>query len=335
MSKRLNDKIKIIEDHVEKGNAKLLNLVKYKNNRTKLYIMCKCGTIFPRNWHTMNDSKLDRVMCRRCMKLKMGSNYSLSREEYISRLNQVSKDRDYTLITPLDKIKNINAHIPIRVKCNKEECQHEWTTTINHLCRGSGCPKCANFISLTFEEIVENIRNKYNGEYIILNKGDDYKNVLSPLLVKHKNCGYIWTTTYNRLHNGNNKCNCPDCNSKTNSKISKTIKKYIKNREDIYYKLEVRFDDCRGLNLHLPFDFGVYDKHTNELLALIEANGSQHYTLKSMYNPTYTHLIKNQLYDGTKIYYCMKNNIKLITVTYKDSEEDINKILEEEFKNVL
>lgn len=50
----------------------------------------------------------------------------------------------------------------------------------------------------------------------------------------------------------------------------------ILQKEKIPFKRECRFEDCKDKN-YLPFDFGIYNLE-NELIGLIELNGSLHYS---------------------------------------------------------
>lgn len=60
-------------------------------------------------------------------------------------------------------------------------------------------------------------------------------------------------------------------NSKANEIMDSILRK-----EKIPFKRECRFEDCKDKST-LPFDFGIYNEE-EELLGLIELNGSLHYS---------------------------------------------------------
>lgn len=92
---------------------------------------------------------------------------------------------------------------------------------------------------------------------------------------------------------------------------------------NIPFKTQVTFKDLySSKNKKLRFDFGIYDNKEN-LLALIEYNGKQHYDKTS---PFFTEdgLKRDQL----KIDYCKKNNILLYIIPYyNDPIEELKKII--------
>ena len=82
---------------------------------------------------------------------------------------------------------------------------------------------------------------------------------------------------------------------------------------NIPFKQEVTFKDLRSnINGILRFDFAIYDKEN--LVALIEYQGIQHYKDNSFYEP----LKYTKERDNLKKVYCDNNNIKLITIPYWD-----------------
>ena len=95
-------------------------------------------------------------------------------------------------------------------------------------------------------------------------------------------------------------------------------------RIGIPYQCEYRFGDCRDKR-ELPFDFAIFDT-SNNLIALIELDGSQHYKPAYGRNIEYT-----QHHDKIKNEYCVLHNIPLIRIPYwnfEDVEEAVLKELE-------
>ena len=118
-------------------------------------------------------------------------------------------------------------------------------------------------------------------------------------------CGKIITVKNNSLRRGQLSCGC--IQSKGEYKINKIL---IDN--NINFKSQYTFSDLKGDFCHLRFDYAIFNKE-NELLALIEYQGSQHYDIE---NRLFT---GNTLrYDKLKREYCKKNNIRLIEIPYTE-----------------
>lgn len=84
---------------------------------------------------------------------------------------------------------------------------------------------------------------------------------------------------------------------------------------------QYRIEDCRNI-LPLPFDFALFSN--KNLLGLIEFDGRQHFEPFAFNNcdkdEAYKNFKKCVKRDLIKINYCKTNNIKLLTLTYKDLE---------------
>ena len=122
-------------------------------------------------------------------------------EEFVRDLNKVHGDGAYI---PLEKY--INSNTKIKVKHNK--CGYEWMVRPYSLLRGMGCPRCGGNARKTQEEFVQEIKDKYGDEYIILG---NYKNWKNKLLVRHNsnNCKFHeYEVSPNNLLRGKR---CPVC----------------------------------------------------------------------------------------------------------------------------
>jgi UDP-N-acetylglucosamine 2-epimerase (non-hydrolysing) len=116
---------------------------------------------------------------------------------------------------------------------------------------------------------------------------------------------------------------CPTCNkeSKGEKEISRTL-----NELNVNYIREYMFDDCRGKEQPLPFDFYLPDYN-----CCIEYDGEQHFLYRE------TGIFENKLekikeYEIIKNNYCRDNNIKLIRIPYGFIKK-LKKILSIEYKN--
>lgn len=311
---------KQVYNYIKSTGCELLS-EEYINNRQKLNIRCSCGKEFKRTWHEFN-AKGAKHMCIDCIKKWQSELYRLSENEAFKRINEQAKRHNYKFKGTYE-----NASSVIECECLVPGCNKKWKTKAQHLWNGSGCPRCSEVEKRTHEEAVNIINNQFNNEYEVLST---YETAHSDLLVKHK-CGYEYTTSYNKLVNNRNIC--PDCNPKLNSKLVIAIKDYIKQfNSEWYYKVEYRFSDCRGEKFPLPFDIALFNKEDNSLIALIEADGEQHFIPNSFgrknADEAFATIIKN---DAIKEDYCEDKNIKLIRISYKEIN-NVNEIMERELR---
>lgn len=97
----------------------------------------------------------------------------------------------------------------------------------------------------------------------------------------------------------------------------------------IKYKKEVKFDALKDED-RLRFDFGIYNEQ-EQLIALIEFQGKQHFFNENSGWNTLAHLEKTQKHDSMKREFCKQNKIKLIEIPYYGFE----KLNEEYIKEVV
>lgn len=162
----------------------------------------------------------------------------------------------------------------------------------------------------------ENInRHKKNAESHI---GEKYGNleILSCYMKNEEyyykckcDCGNTAEVSGKRLFSGvTTSCGC--INSKANELMAKILNKY-----NINYKREYRFEDCRD-KLPLPFDFALFNKE-NELIGLIENNGSQHYSSRGTQWNTPERLVYTQKHDYIKQKFAEDSKIPLLIIPYQ------------------
>ena len=91
--------------------------------------------------------------------------------------------------------------------------------------------------------------------------------------------------------------------------------------------MQYSFKDCLSNNNHLLFfDFAIFNQQNN-LVALIEYQGEQHYFPISCFGGV-ERLEKQQENDNIKKEYCKKANIPLYYINYNENiENELNKIL--------
>ena len=148
-------------------------------------------------------------------------------------------------------------------------------------------------------------------------------------IIKCRECGKEYIEIPNQLisdnrRKGNNPCSCWRKTSKGILKLIDLFKKM-----NIQYNIEYTFPTCLGLkNKPLKFDFYLPQQDI-----LIEYDGEQHFEDKGMFGDK-NHQQKFELqqkYDKIKNDWCLKNNKKLIRISYKDynniNQEYIERIL--------
>lgn len=126
-------------------------------------------------------------------------------------------------------------------------------------------------------------------------------------------CGNEITVLGKRLFRGETySCGCLD--SWANAEMSLLLNKW-----NIPYKREYRIADCRD-KAPLPFDFAFFNKQ-NELIGLMELNGSQHYTATGSGWRTPERLVVQQKHDYIKRKFCEDNQIPFLVIPYQFFDE--------------
>lgn len=330
------------------GNKYDYSKVVYKNNYTKITIICKKHGTFIQKPNT----HLNGSGCPNCCKLDI--------EDYFKRVNQFHGNKyDYSKVV-LNKIAD-----KIKIICPEHGVFEQFAN--NHL--RSGCARCAR-ISNTKDFILK--AKKIHGEKFDYSNVD-YKNnktkikiicpkhggfdILPPNHLRSKNgCKICADESYikdnikfiseaNIIHENkydysktiyegcikkitiichkhgefkqtpNNHLNgsgCPNCkNSKGENKIITFFKKY-----NIPFLKEYKFKTCKNKR-PLPFDFYLPDYNL-----LIEFDGLQHF--KPIFGSKAFSDIKRN--DDIKNTFCKNKNIKLLRIPYVDIDK-INNIL--------
>jgi hypothetical protein len=141
----------------------------------------------------------------------------------------------------------------------------------------------------------------------------------SRAIIKCSLCGEERECLYHHLMNGNVACEC----FKNHSAGETFIKNYLE-RNGYHFISEYKFNELRGLGGGvLRYDFAIFNQ--NELVALIEFDGEQHFQEAGSYfnfNGTV------QTHDSIKNEYAKSINIPLLRISYKDANK-IDIILDE------
>lgn len=129
-------------------------------------------------------------------------------------------------------------------------------------------------------------------------------------------CGNIFEELPAKILNGHiRSCGC----LKTSS--GELLIKNILDKNNIEYKQEYTFSDCKGLNNYvLRFDFGI--KENNNLLCLFEFDGEQHFYPINIFGGE-EGFKKTIVRDNIKNQYCKNHNIPLYRFNYTMSKKEI------------
>lgn len=146
----------------------------------------------------------------------------------------------------------------------------------------------------------------------------------SRAIVKCVMCGAEQEALYHHIRNHKVACECF-----RNRSTGEAIVEYILTKHNIPHKSEHTFDDLFGNGGGaLRYDFAILKD--NEVIALIEFDGQQHYQeAGSYYNPTG----KVQIHDNRKDDYAAEHNIPLLRIPY-DKAPIAEEIIIDFLKNI-
>ena len=189
--------------------------------------------------------------------------------------------------------------------------------------KSCGCKKVEKMKEKNKENAESHIGEKY-GRLTILDtykKGNDY-------WYKCKcDCGNEVEVLGKRLFNGTtSSCGC--LNSKANELMDKILTKY-----NIPFKREYKIADCAD-KLPLPFDFAIFNNE-NELIGLIELNGSLHYSTSGTGWDTPERLIRQQKHDYIKRLYCEKSRVPFLVIPYQYFNEIEKFLITSDFWKII
>lgn len=185
----------------------------------------------------------------------------------------------------------------------------------NGASKSCGCLKIKNIK----EKNLENAKSHIGEKYGLLTIEDVEVRDSKRYYYKCRcDCGCKAVVNGSKLFSGETmSCGC--INSQANTKLD-----MILTRLNIPFKREYRFEDCRDKK-PLPFDFALFNNN-DELIGLIENNGSQHYSARGTQWNTPERLIYTQKHDYIKQKFAEDNHIPLLIIPYQYFD-DIEKFL--------
>jgi len=291
MARRITTEIFINESNIKHDFKYNYDKTIYIKSLKKVEIICpEHGSFF----QTPNNHLNNGQGCPLCSKSKASDIKSF---ESLATLKYDSKYTYY------QDFKNYKTKIKINCPLHGDF----FKTPSDHIHQNQGCPECSRLLKInrSFKEMA----NLIHGDYIY---ADDYYNCKTKIKITCKKHGEFYQLPESHIHS---KHGCPICNE---SKGEKTIRKILISN-NLKFISQKKFEDCR-YKRPLPFDF-----YLKEYNILIEYDGIQH--LKPIkYFGGKEKFDEQVLKDNIKTEYCVKNNIKLLRINYKDNIEE--KLLE-------
>lgn len=294
-SNRYNTKKFIEESNKIHNNKYRYNNSKFISMETKTEIVCPKHGVFKQTPH----SHLSGNGCPKCQYELTGDRCRKTTEQFIKEA-KIIHGNNYNY----EPTVYINQKTKITIKCNKCLKLFEQLPS-NHL-KGEGCTYCYGKIKSNTKDFINKSKlihgDKY--DYSLVNYINCYDKV-KIICPKH---GIFEQSPTKHINNQG----CPKCHF---SKGEIIIENYLKNNK-ITFETQKRFNDCRGINNTLPFDFYIPSKNI-----LIEFQGIQHYKPVERFGGK-DRFIEQQKLDKIKKDYAIKNKYNFIEINYKQ----INKI---------
>jgi Zn finger protein HypA/HybF involved in hydrogenase expression/very-short-patch-repair endonuclease len=357
----MNSYEKFIEKSKEKHNNRYdYSLVEYKNNKTKVKIICSKHGVFEQT----PNNHLNGNGCPYCGNISSSYNRKMDKKQFILNSIKVHGDKyDYSLV---DYKQN---KIKIKILCKKCNRIFEQTPN-NHISKKHGCPYCSLYKKLTTEQFI--LRSiKVHGEkydYSLV----DYKNSKTKVKIICNKCNSIFEQIPEKHYHGNG--GCPICmpnkkmtkdlfieksKEKHNNKYDYSLVEYKNNKTKVKiicpkHGLFFQIPSSHLSNIGCPvcneskgeryisdflnknniifernkkFDNCIYkrnlffDFYLSEYNICIEFDGRQHYESVDFFGGNKTYK-EQKIRDNIKDEYCKDNNIKLIRI----NDETLNKI---------
>ena len=277
------------------------SLVEYKNNSTKVKIICPIHGMFEQR----PSDHLNNHGCKKCGIEKVALSNTKTTEQFISEAKLIHKNKyDYSLV------EYINDSTNVKIICSVHGVFEQ--TPNNHL-TGKGCKYCANNIIKTTEQFVSEAKlihkNKYDYSLV------EYISSKIPVKIKCNTCNKVFEQYPDKHINA--KQGCRYCSS---SKGEEKILNWLEQNNKIYKHIK-KYDDLIDIN-QLSYDFYL-PKHN----LLVEYNGVQHYQYDSYFHKTLHDFHRQLHHDWLKRKYARNQNINLLVIPYWEFDNIENILL--------
>lgn len=286
----------IEESNLNHNNKYNYSLVEYKNNKTKVRIICPEHGIF--------EQRPDAHIHSGC--IKCGGNSKKSKEEFIKESKLIHGNKyDYSLV------EYKNNKTKVKIICLEHGIFEQIPRS--HL-RGCGCEKCSFNYKKDINDFLKSALEIHGNKYIY--DKSIYKSSLTKIIITCKKHGDFLQTPNKHI---TLKQGCPKC------KRSKGVELIcsILDKNNIKYENEKTIKGCVSENNKLLY-FDIFIKNSN---ITIEYDGEQHFIpIEKWGGQENLNKIKERDYIKSK--FCKENNIKLFRISYLDNiEEKTNEII--------
>ena len=267
------------------GNKYDYSKVEYKNNYTKVCIVCPIHGEF---WMLPYAHVSLGEGCIKCT-----NSVKLTTDDFIEKAKKVHGDKyDYS------KVEYINSHTKVCIICSKHG--EFWQKPSSHL-EGCGCKKCSvegNKIkqALTKEDFIEKAKKAHGDKYDYSKV--EYVNNYSKVCIICPKHGEFWQTPNGHLYNFQG---CPNCKKSRMEEYTKLLLE----RNDIVFEAEKTFDWLiYENNMKLDFLCGNI---------AIECQGGQHFIGVKKYGGADEFFIRLKR-DRIKYEKCKEHNIPILYI---------------------
>ena len=212
MSKRITNEEFVAKAKEVHGDKYDYSKVEYKNNHTKVCIICTEHGEF---WQTPSNH-LSGKGCAKC-----SGNYKMDTNDFITKAKEIHGDKyDYS------KVEYINNNEKVCIIC--PEHGEFWQTPHNHL-KGAGCAKCGGGVNLNTNDFIIKAKEIHGDKYDYPKV--EYKNNHTKVCIICPEHGEFWQTPSNHL----NGCGCPKCAVlRTIKTLSLTTEEFIKKAHEVH-----------------------------------------------------------------------------------------------------
>lgn len=254
------------------------------------------------------------------------------RKGTFDKVNEFCVENDVNVIN----VRNVHnsGKCRIVVTCLCDECGERydvrWETLKKQkykgLCTSCAHKKSSEYRVLSVQQVIKRFENEGYRVLTPINKikPRGKRNVyFTPVEIINK-YGDVYTTNCNnfcmRIDYYRELSNCDKRNEmlQSESRLEYKVRKFLQ-ENNVPYKQQFRFMDCRGKKYPLPFDFCLYYKDDNRLL--IEVHGEQHFRESSIFHKNHDAFKTLQKHDRTKLYYCQQHNIPLLILPYNKIDD--------------
>ena len=187
-------------DNLNKNKYDYIEIINTNEDVTK--ITCKC--LICNETYTVSYETVKNGSAHRKCAMKLAGYKKLRPKEMVDE-----KVKSYNNDILIDFSNYFSADDLLDCHCNV--CHHNWKAKQKNLIRGRGCPKCAikkrkDCKTIPLSTSIK-VLNDFNLDLI-----GEYINASTPIKVKCRKCGHVFSTSIVSL--SNNKTGCVECNKK-------------------------------------------------------------------------------------------------------------------------